>query len=1252
MTLTLVSTTTTTSYSTPGPMSLVPNNAQGNLLVAMVAWNVQAPSGQTSGSGVVGSTSAPIVPCSAVADNQGNRWRQVADSGNGVTGARCAIWICANALPVTKWLSACPQGNYASGTLAVFEYSGAPASYWPSIDFALSTNSYSSTSLSLSPLTAIADYCFSIACTGDTGVTLTGPTGAGWSTLTTQTVGGVSPDGTQSTMGWATVTAGTTQTTSYSLSAARMCAMCVVGISQASALPLQQKVDYPLVVTEMAFGSSIGDPSTALVSGTWTDISSYTQGPDGSPIITATRGRQYELDQPESGELAIRVNNQTGAFNPSSTSSPFYSNAINKNMSFQSGVSPWVSHASSGVANVSVSQSSAFSFASAPNAISQYSAQVVVAAVSTTAPGISSELVPVSSNYQYTASGWIYLPTGSASGQAGINWDNSGGSLVGSSLGTAVPLVAGAWTYVTVTGTPTNNTVVFGRILIQLTGTISSGITFYVAEAGVIAGTSAIQTGLVRLGTPVRVTAFWNGRNYPVAYGLVERWPQTWPDFAQWGWSTLIATDIAGAAAVTMPSALQGELLADQPYLCFPFSEQYTASSSTVNGVTKTASECDGQIALNTSLANQRPAVYSDGTVAIATGQTLSFLGDSGTGAGTTNYNAFDTSGNRGPGTQYGPDLFLPSLNSSGTGNISFEVWTVVPTNVTLPTQVTVQLYEILVNPNLSSNGVANLAQGSLITGGLIYATAGVKEYWQPSWNASLFVSGLVSQGSLCQVGGVLTNGALGTLLNGIIGGSIGSAPTSGNLYAVCFGLSTSVTGSRGPFDGNYNYSMAYGTLYNYELSPRRVSQHWLAGSTGFSGDTCIQRAGRYVAWSRVNVGLAGPQVTETPLLGPAYGTGGIQMNAALTSDSVSCGSRWGAIGNGNLVVVPRTSVYNNTSTVSFNDNPVGLLNTNAEFTSGTTGWSAVDNASLAQVSGQGFAPLNLRITPDGVTAGPGAATTGTGTSAIPVTGSTSYVAGTWAMSAAGWSSGATVVITWYTSGGATISTSASAVMQLSTAGAWTYAELSATSPSNAAFAQASFNVAGTPSSSSLFYLARFTLVLANDSIPFEPDMGIDYDNTYVNNSAQATLISGPNNLASPLVVDQASVVKYLQRGPLSQQVSGQTTEDAYDRATWSLNLYQEPSMRISGMTVDLASRPLSFYSGLQTDIGDIALVSRSPAGALPYTLLVTTEQVSISIGPGQWTVAYQQSPYTVPGAVLTASSGSSGVLGNNSLPW
>ena len=195
---------------------------------------------------------------------------------------------------------------------------------------------------------------------------------------------------------------------------------------------------------------------------------------------------------------------------------------------------------------------------------------------------------------------------------------------------------------------------------------------FYLAEAALVAGPNPVQTGLVRLLTPVRVTAWWNGHRYPVWFGYIERYPQAWPDLPQWGFCQITATDaVAVASVANMYSAVQGDILADQPYAYLP------ATSSTPQrqqGPTTiyTPLDANGLIAVDYATPNQVPGVYSDGLAAQAnTGLAINLLGDQNTGMGTSGYQAQD-SGDRGPGMIY-YDQSLPA-NSTGSG-LTTEFW-------------------------------------------------------------------------------------------------------------------------------------------------------------------------------------------------------------------------------------------------------------------------------------------------------------------------------------------------------------------------------------------------------------------------------------------------------------------------------------------------------------------------------------------------------------------------------------------------
>jgi len=916
MALALVQQQTGGAYVTPGPQSIVPGNALGNLLVVYAAWDVSAIT--TSGNG--------DVPVCSVADDQGNWWRLAADTGSTVPGCRAALWFCANALQVQRWLSVCPQGYVSSFAFIFAEFSGLPASYWPLADFAVTSSNLSTNSLTTSGTATAADFAFTMSAVGSTVPAISQGSG-GWTNITTTSQGGGNPNGVKLMAQFGTFSAGSVPSTWTFTSTPSQAAGLTVGLTQASHLPVQINPNYPRMFVEAALGTSPGDPTVAILDSQYTDLSAYCIGPAGQASIQTSGGRQYELSQPESGTCTIAMNNQSGDFNPGNISSPLYPD--------------------------------------------------------------------------------------------------------------------------------------------------------------------------IRPGVPVRVSAQYSGRRYPVWSGFVERWPQDWPDFPQWGWSAMVATDGVGVAAnVNLPSAVQGEILADAPYFCFPFNEQYTSSTNTVNGVVKTATATDGLVAVNTSLVNQRTATYIDGAgQPVQTGQSMSFLGDSGTGMGCGNFSGLDTSGVRGPGCQYGPDYGLPQLATGGAADVTLEFW-FLPAAIAAPGVThNVQLFELLVQPWLGMNGGFNLGGGVFIMGGVSYRTDGTMAwYTEEAWNGVVTAITDLTQGTLHHIALVIANSNLEFWLDGTDYGGIGSmAPLPEQIVAFAFGLATYAYGNH---DANANFAMAYATLYPYALSKYRIQEHYQSGSAGFSGDTLSQRAGRYIAWSRTALGLAGPVVSDHLQLSAAYSTAGSPLSSALTSDIDSSGGLWFVSPNGNLVVLPRPYLYDQASSVTFGD---------------------------------------------GVGGG---------------------------------------------------------------------------------------------------------------EVPYEPETGFDFDNTYLQNSAQATLQEGPNTLALPVIQDQTSIGEYFQRGPLQRTISAATPGDAADLASWSLNKYKQPSLRVRQMKINLAARPSAIASVLQTTMGDVATVNRRPLAQGSYSLPVVVGKVQHDIGPGKWEVTYQMYPYAPENAVLQTDTSTYDVLGNNSLAW
>ena len=442
---------------------------------------------------------------------------------------------------------------------------------------------------------------------------------------------------------------------------------------------------------------------------------------------------------------------------------------------------------------------------------------------------------------------------------------------------------------------------------------------FYVDEAAVVAGAAQVQTGLVRLETPIRLTAWWQGRQYPVWYGYIERYPQEWPDLPQWGFSQITAVDaVAVASAVSMYSAMQGEIIADQPYAYLPLNEQYTSASEGPT-VAYQPLDANGLIALNYAPGNQTPGVYGDGLNAqVNTGQAVNLLGDQNTGMGTSSYQAQD-SADRGPAVTY-YDPGLPS-NSSGSG-MTAEFWFLYDGTIEQCTLAT--LYgppSTFRAPALSGNGAFGYV--------LINGTTNEMTVHGPGSQALTFpvqLSGSVAQQVVLVMSS--SNGATRVYYNGVLQGSVtlGVAPA---VYAVVLGP------GRYSYDcGNaysyesFNYTAAHLAVYAYQLTPQRITAHYNTGYSGSTGTSAAERFAQILSWGQLGLkrgyywwqGTQPQGQPEITKIGPAYSLNGSSAADAVHQVEQDEGGQSLVQANGSYVYTERWGGYNQQPQVTFGD--------------------------------------------------------------------------------------------------------------------------------------------------------------------------------------------------------------------------------------------------------------------------------------------------------------------------------------------
>ena len=1220
----------------PAPVILqqVPGSAVTPSGIGTTAITTQEGSWLTCGLGWNTDTSASYAPLPAVnvTDSAGNLWQQAAISAPGSASTRCAVWVAPNALPVS-WVSAGLTGFAASAAWTVTEIAGMPQA--ASLDFSVGTSSLAGgTALSLPWTASETGIGFAVAVAGTAVTTATVP--SGWLSLGTATAGSAATGCTVFGLMNTDISAGG-GTTALTLGGSLPYAYALCSVSASASPPPQANLNFPGVTVEAAFGAQPGNIQASVdylfsseYTG-WTDITKRVIGPAVQGRIKTKRGRPYQLQQQETGTAEIPLSNVDGAATPTNPGSPWYSNAVNANMSFQSSVTPWTAQN-----GASLAQSTAAIFASGLNATARYSAQVTCAAAGT--PGIVSELVAVNQNYPYTPSAWLYAGTAwSAGAQAGVNWYNSGRSLISGTLATAVALTAGQWAQVALPGATPPSGAAYAQEVVQLAGTPGTGFQFSVAEAALVTGPQTVQTGLVAPLTPVRVAAWWQGRRYPVWTGYAQQWPQEWPDMPQWGFSTLKCADALGAAAAgQMQSALIGETLIDNPYAYLPCNESYT---SQVNGATPAnplivsggylePADANGLPAVNRAAGNQVTGTYLDGQVTasdttgqVSTGLAMNFLGDSGTGMGATGYQTADL-GHAGPSMLYAdPNLTLNFrtaefwFNWSGTAGQQTALFTGYGP------------------PSAFWNSLAGGGNGAFMS---VYASASTltTQFGGVTLTAPIASSAAPQHYAITFGQNLVGNPIIDVYVNGSFAGASGLMLSIDTISAVILGSGRyTCDANNAAVYADYNFAASGLATYPYDLSPARIAARYQAGANGWQGVSASTRFSQILTWAQLGLkrgGWAQQGATgqaEITQIGPAYGLSGQQASNAIYAVAQSEGGRYKVQGNGSLIYLERDAGYNLPVSAVLSDGTAvapAALNTDPGFATGLAGWTG---GGVSYSPGNRYGSLGA-LSAAGTVASP--AFTWNGGSAS---------AGFWVQVPSGGT-----VTTFATASGGT-ATAAAAVSP----GAWSFLPLAVPAVSSVSSASLSVSAGTAP-----FYLAYAGMWYSGGQVRYLPKQSYGFDTTYIYNEVTATQQDGPNQLIIYDARGTASQAQYFRRSALSFSPDVISAYDVSDITTWNLAGYQQPSLHVSAITVDAASNPLEAFGViLPLDTGQVALTSRHPVGGAPLAETGTVEQIGHVIGPGYWQTSCQLSPYGPAAGVLCADTAAFDAAGTSlTLAW
>ncbi|MEY9937287.1 hypothetical protein [Streptacidiphilus sp. MAP5-3] len=364
-------------------------------------------------------------------------------------------------------------------------------------------------------------------------------------------------------------------------------------------------------------------------------------------------GRQYELDQIQSGQMTCTLWNLDGALDPTNTASPYYPNVIPmRQCRLQAVWPPTRNLVPQAVSNATAAASQWFPFtgsvapvsglAPAPTGHATATAWTfpITSSLANQYPLVTGETGgnadplswPVVGGKTYTWSCWASRASG-GDASLGITqnvlWYDQTGAQVGSAGATiaSVPVQSG-WAQNTISATAPA-TAVEARIGTWLTNTATTAVnTIYL---------TAMQ--FEQASAPTAWTA--GGVVYPLWTGFVERWPQQWDFSGTYGMVDLTCIDVlAGLAQFTLQPNFQASLTALGPRFIYPFNDP-AGSTSFADATGRNAPRIIGNSALGAGSGTVTPGSSVQGSGAVGVAGPVTTVSNSPSGSGTTSTGKF-----------------------------------------------------------------------------------------------------------------------------------------------------------------------------------------------------------------------------------------------------------------------------------------------------------------------------------------------------------------------------------------------------------------------------------------------------------------------------------------------------------------------------------------------------------------------------------------------------------------------------------
>lgn len=156
---------------------------------------------------------------------------------------------------------------------------------------------------------------------------------------------------------------------------------------------------------------------------------------------------------------------------------------------------------------------------------------------------------------------------------------------------------------------------------------------------------------------------------------------------------------------------------------------------------------------------------------------------------------------------------------------------------------------------------------------------------------------------------------------------------------------------------------------------------------------------------------------------------------------------------------------------------------------------------------------------------------------------------------------------------------------------------------------------------------------VANDEIPYLPDVGFDWDPTLVFNPVVITNATGIIATA----VNPGLLSRYFGQ-TLPRTINVEDNNEAVDAANYLLAQHDRPRQRVANLAIDPASNPDVWPIALRSQLNDRVTVKRRPKSAndgAGFTMsgdyFIELKAVpSVDMEAGEWTVEFQLSPVDV----------------------